>query len=271
MARPHLKQVPLLGSHSMTRPRFNHRPLLAFSGMVGFIYALSNLPYVTRGEDYTSLTWEHIKPRKPTAVDQPSPHVRGPKGPIDRPNAWILDTGATAHVCTNRSLMSSFRPLSDSKASGHFGPHPTPITAIGECVLTVPHQVVGSDLGGQEPKRSFAVTKLPGVIYMPSAGINIVSWSAMKRAKGKPFRLVENEADDSLRILANGTEIMKFELNEGLYYLVQGNGKGMVGDSVQDATRVEESPKDLPIRNLHPGSQLPKNMFGSRREENDDP
>lgn len=60
------------------------------------------------------------------------------------------------------------------------------------------------------------------VMHIPSAGVNLISWSQLKRSKGFDTQLVE-EPDGSLIVRDRATKksLMRFVLKGGLYVLVQ--------------------------------------------------
>lgn len=61
---------------------------------------------------------------------------------------------------------------------------------------------------------------LKNVMHIPDAGVNLISWSQLKRSRGLDLRLVE-ERDGSLTIRKGEQAMMRFELRDGLWFLVQ--------------------------------------------------
>jgi hypothetical protein len=57
-------------------------------------------------------------------------------------------------------------------------------------------------------------------MHIPEAGVNLISWSQLKRAKCLDLRLFE-ENDGSLTVREHGRPLMRFELRDGLFFLVQ--------------------------------------------------
>lgn len=85
-------------------------------------------------------------------------------------------------------------------------------------------------MSGADSTNARAVGKLTihNVSYIPRAGINLISWSQLKRAKGLKLVLSENAGGglSVVRVTAGGTEeIMRFQEKEGLYWLVR-EGQG---------------------------------------------
>jgi hypothetical protein len=57
-------------------------------------------------------------------------------------------------------------------------------------------------------------------MHIPEAGVNLISWSQLKRSKGVKPRLVEQD-DGSLLIQDRDRPLMRFTLRDGLYFLDQ--------------------------------------------------
>lgn len=140
---------------------------------------------------------------------------------------WILDTGATTHVCTNRALIHSYKALDlhsnkfTPKPVGFFGPNPAPIIGTGDCTLTLP-SLSPSEAPAAADGTAVVVNfiTIKHVNHIPAAGLNLISWSQLKRAKGLDLRLVE-DADGSLTVRNHDQPVMRFEPRHGLYFLVQ--------------------------------------------------
>ncbi|KIW99793.1 uncharacterized protein Z518_10721 [Rhinocladiella mackenziei CBS 650.93] len=220
--------------------------IVTVSGMVALIGALSIAPRVsiTRTEDSTIIKYDHLKasphtppPSDPGVIIKPGPRPtsttssrRKPFAPTD----WIFDTGATTHVCSNRALLHGYDTLNPYANTwtrgvvGFFGPNPVPIVGAGDCTLTLPAL---SASGTPAPSKTSAtlgervVTRVTvhNVMHIPTAGVNLISWSQLKRAKGLDLRLVE-ERDGSLTVRDRDRPLMRFELRDGLYFLVQDEG-----------------------------------------------
>ncbi|KAG9780846.1 hypothetical protein KCU88_g3599, partial [Aureobasidium melanogenum] len=95
-----------------------------------------------------------------------------------------------------------------------------------------------SDNGDQNDAASLPTSSLPAhyravtrltvknVMHIPTAGVNLISWSQLKRAKGLQLRLVE-EPDGSLTVQHQergvARTLMRFEPRDGLFFLVQAN------------------------------------------------
>ncbi|KIV86618.1 hypothetical protein PV11_02218 [Exophiala sideris] len=201
---------------------------------------------IARTENATIIKYKRFKPKDyvPAPAEKgliitPSPKPPSPPANSTSPAShkpfsdedWILDTGATTHVCTNRSLLHSYtsHDLSGNRYSykpvGFFGPNATAIVGNGDCTLTLP-SLSPSDA----PAPAAATGNSPGVVvnfitikhvsHIPTAGVNLISWSQLKRARGLNLRLVEDD-DGSLTVRNNEQPVMRFELRNGLYFLVQ--------------------------------------------------
>ncbi|EXJ93782.1 hypothetical protein A1O1_02175 [Capronia coronata CBS 617.96] len=98
----------------------------------------------------------------------------------------------------------------------------------GHTASLTPEDHDGFDSLGQQqdkhppPGHYRAVTRLTikNVMHIPEAGVNLISWSQLKRAKGLDLRLVE-ETDGSLTVREHGRALMRFEPRDGLFFLVQ--------------------------------------------------
>jgi hypothetical protein len=228
--------------------------------MIAFITTASIYPRftVTRDDNFTTLRYQHgrstssgVSPMDPGLVIAPGPKAQisssdsGEDGGSARRNAngrpwrdkdWILDTGATTHVCTDAALMHGYTSFAHSplmKSVGHFGPNPVPIAGIGDCTLDLPgptHLSRGSVSDALGIERGFSAKgrlTIHNVSHIPAAGINIISWSQLRRAKGLELRLRDNE-DGSLGVVnvrdgGQGREIMRFANRDGLYFLEKGS------------------------------------------------
>lgn len=148
-------------------------------------------------------------------------------------NDWIFDTGATSHVCGNRSLIhrySSLNPYTNKlqgQAVAHFGPNPIPVVGIGDATLVLPMGENSSSrplnpFGSIDKNLSQVQTlTIRNVMHIPEAGINIISWSQLKQSsKHLNVRLVEGN-DGDLIIKSKDQALMRFILRDGLYFLEQ--------------------------------------------------
>ncbi|KEF55394.1 uncharacterized protein A1O9_08144, partial [Exophiala aquamarina CBS 119918] len=147
---------------------------------------------------------------------------------------WIFDTGATSHVCSNRTLLhrySSLNPYtnrSHAQAVAHFGPNPIPIVGIGDATLSLPagdaSSSVWSKLYGPSDQNLLGRQPLTirNVRYIPDGGVNLISWSQLKQSKNVNLYLAE-ENDGVLVVWARGhpQPLMRFALRDGLYFLEQ--------------------------------------------------
>ena len=225
-------------------------PIATFSGMLLFISAVAAYPRINidRSADATTITYRHIKtpktnppPTDPGLIISSDP-LRKDSSPSQRisredlTNEWIFDTGATTHVCTNEALMHSTTSFAHSplaQAVGHFGPNPVPVKGIGDVTL---------DLFSNSPHESSSIINAVGlrgvsrgrltihnVSYIPKAGVNLISWSQLKRARGMKLGLREGK-DGGLEIweVDRREMIMRFVLRDGLYFLDQGGREGGV-------------------------------------------
>ena len=126
----------------------------------------------------------------------------------------------------------------------HFGPNPISVEGMGDVTLScaghspvIPVNAkspftVALGMSGQRRVKAEAEERQRGkltmhnVNYIPAAGINLISWSQLKRAKGLSLTLVGNEEGGlsvvRLRGASDVEEIMRFRENQGLYWLVRG-------------------------------------------------
>jgi hypothetical protein len=146
---------------------------------------------------------------------------------------WIFDTGATSHVCGNRSLLhhySSLNPYTNKLHGGavaHFGPNPIPIVGIGDATLVLP---VGEDSPSRPSKLFGSIDKnlskvqaltVRNVMHIPDAGINIISWSQLKKSSKNLNLCLVEENDGVLIVKSKDQPLMRFILRDGLYFLEQ--------------------------------------------------
>ncbi|KAI1615366.1 hypothetical protein EDD37DRAFT_505420 [Exophiala viscosa] len=202
---------------------------------------------IVRREDATIIKYNHLKPKDfvPAPAEKgliitpspkpPPPSSASPTSPASHKpfsdEDWILDTGAMTHVCTNRTLLHSYtsHDLSGNKYSykpvAFFGPNAAAIVGNGNCTLALP-----SLSPSNAPAPTAAAGNSAGVVvnfitikhvsHIPTAGLNLISWSQLKRARGLNLRLVEDD-DGSLIVRNHDQPVMRFELRNGLYFLVQ--------------------------------------------------
>jgi len=104
---------------------------------------------------------------------------------------------------------------------GHFGPNPVPIVGVGDVTLDLPGPDPPPVASLRPGFRAVGRITIGNVMHIPTAGINIISWSALKKAKGLNLHLVENN-DGSLGVHHDSLQIMRFVLRDGLYFLDQG-------------------------------------------------
>lgn len=119
---------------------------------------------------------------------------------------------------------------------GYFGPNPIDIVGAGDVTFTLPAPLDPIERTasqawpfGSAPKQDTRMVHrltIKNVSFIPEAGVNLISWSQLKRAKGVDLRLVENR-DGSLLVQDRGQTLMRFQLRQGLYYL----------DQIQDVTK----------------------------------
>jgi hypothetical protein len=234
---------------------FSGAAVLAFAGMATFIGGVSVYPRlrltttpntITLAYQRRQLTESGRAPVDPGVILSSGPRDEAASSSTKAANRrvwsgddWILDTGATTHVCTDAKRMHNYTSFANralKRSVGHFGPNPVSIAGMGEVTLDLPAPSSSTDLFGRKVatsealgvERGFAAKgrlTIHNVSHIPSAGINIVSWSQLRRAKGLELRLKDNE-DGSLGVVSwqagEAREIMRFQLRDGLYFLEKG-------------------------------------------------
>ncbi len=234
---------------------FSASAVVAFTGMAAFIASVSIYPRVSysRDDNFTTVRYQHrhtmssgARPADPGLIVSPSPKEEISSSSSNGKDAmlraerrwgdkdWILDTGATTHVCTDASMMHGYTSFAHSslvKSVGHFGPNPIAIAGIGDCTLDVPapegsaRPRFSEGLGVERGFTAKGRLTVHNVSHIPTAGINILSWSQLRRARGLELRLRDNE-DGSLGVISwrrgEAVEIMRFVLRDGLYFLDRG-------------------------------------------------
>lgn len=190
---------------------------------------------------YPDLTIAQTEPSAPAPRDEgivlsptmkPTTTGRSGRKPWDDKD-WIFDTGATSHVCGNRSLLhhySSLNPYTDKlhgQAVAHFGPNPIPIVGIGDATLVLPvgenSSSRSSNLFNPSDRNSLKAQALTvkNVMHIPDAGINIISWSQLKKSSKNLNLCLIEENDGVLAIKSKDQPLMRFILRDGLYFLEQ--------------------------------------------------
>ena len=178
---------------------------------------------------------ESVNPSSGEASPSRTPRDNGGPSPtsvshsVERNTTWILDTGATSHMCTNQALYHAYRELPWGQTSRGFSSANGQLShLVGIGNVTLKARVPGNS----EAANSVTLT-LRDVHFYPTKGVNILSWSQLKksgRAVGRKLRLVEEE-DSSLTVIAvesgplGGREkeriLMRFRLQGGLFVLDQ--------------------------------------------------
>lgn len=147
----------------------------------------------------------------------------------DKNTTWILDTGATSHMCTNQRLLHSYRELAWGQTSRGFS------SANGQLshLVGIGNVTLKARVASNSGEADSVTLTLRDVHFYPTKGVNLLSWSQLKRsgrAVGRKLRLVE-EDDSSLVVVAvesgplGGREkqriLMRFRLQAGLFVLDQ--------------------------------------------------
>lgn len=84
------------------------------------------------------------------------------KGSHALQKSWVLDSGASCHICNERSRFTSFKPITDSIRTGD---SQTDVSGIGEVRIR-----------GKRPRTGETVViKLSNVLYSPNFMTNLVS------------------------------------------------------------------------------------------------
>lgn len=142
-------------------------------------------------------------------------------------------------MCSNRSLLHGYDRVNpynnrvDPRAVGYFGPNPIAIVGAGDVTFTLPSAApakppsgywaggsISASAGSPTETRFVHRLTLKNVSHIPEAGVNLISWSQLKRAKGVQLQLVEH-GDGSLVVQDRGQPLMRFQLRNGLYFLDQ--------------------------------------------------
>ena len=93
-------------------------------------------------------------------------HALAIKGSLDRPSAsWIIDSGATSHICNNRKLFTQLFPLNSPVEVKLGNGHSLTAVAHGTVKLRVVY-------GRQNRSRMCSITE---VLYVPELSYNLLS------------------------------------------------------------------------------------------------
>jgi hypothetical protein len=175
---------------------------------------------------------------------------------------WILDTGATGHVCTNRAYMHSYRDLRfEFFKSGFKSANGGVDEFVGRGDVTlrvqVPRALTFKNEDLSETGTRAARVTVRGVYHYPSEGYNILSWSKLKMTAagaGMTLRLADQEdAGLAVMLVEQGPlsapnkerPLMKFKLQQGLYVLEQPTSQEAYG-SIAEATQASLKQRLLP-------------------------
>ncbi|KAJ9612996.1 hypothetical protein H2200_002937 [Cladophialophora chaetospira] len=113
-------------------------------------------------------------------------------GPSRSSTDWILDTGASIHVCADRSAMHEYFNLmspddGDPPTLQRFGGD-FRVVGVGTCQFTLPPKSPPSEIepssawskfGSGRPTKT-EVYVVSNILHEPFAPVNILSWSALK-------------------------------------------------------------------------------------------
>ena len=111
---------------------------------------------------------------------------------------WILDSGATSHICCDLNLFDSLAPISTRIAWG--GAITLPAHGIGSITVSLPNS---------------ARAVLESVLYVLELQLNLVSLSRLMR-KGAKISFLEGCADI---LLKSGAKLQAAANAEGLFYI----------------------------------------------------
>ena len=143
---------------------------------------------------------ERVK-KKFSKVGLVTSHVLGVRKPAEN---WIVDSGATCHICNSKELFDNLRPLSKPQKVT-LGDDRT-LEAIGTGAVEVELK-----LPGEESK----VGRLSNVLYVPTLAYNLLSVAKVTEA-GKTIKFGERRGE----VIDNQGEIVAVASKAGgLYYL----------------------------------------------------
>ncbi|KAL2414221.1 hypothetical protein ABEF95_005473 [Exophiala dermatitidis] len=154
-------------------------------------------------------------------------------------------SGPPGHSRSSSSMLTSLLGVGPGRSTGR------PSSMVGDVSAQHSDPSSSSDNGDQNDPTSLSNSSLPphykavtrltvkNVMHIPTAGVNLISWSQLKRAKGLQLRLVE-EPDGSLIVQhqdggrqQRARTLMRFEPRDGLFFLVQADVSPMVRREIE--------------------------------------
>lgn len=133
------------------------------------------------------------------------------------------------------SRLNPYTNKTHGQAVAHFGPNPIAIVGIGDTTFLLPAGAAhpypppsrlsnpfgpGPSSSGKNATRVQPLT-IKNIMHIPDAGINIISWSQLKKSsKSLNLALVEGN-DGALVVQSKDEPLMRFVLRDGLYFLDQ--------------------------------------------------
>ncbi|KAJ5343424.1 uncharacterized protein N7506_003248 [Penicillium brevicompactum] len=113
--------------------------------------------------------------------------------------SWVLDSGASCHVCNDRSRFTSFKPITDSIRTGD---SQTDVSGIGEVRIRGKRPCTGETV----------VIKLSNVLYSPNFLTNLVSLKLLRDHN------VKWDADQDI-LFHHSEGIAKIEFHHGMWVI----------------------------------------------------
>lgn len=182
------------------RPDSKEKPKANESAKEAAAEASANVAYADQGHaepTYTLFT---------ARADQPNhPLVEGcwRAGQVDRQNVWLVDSGASSHMCPTRHAFRTYSTF----------PNPRKVW-LGDC-RTIPALGEGMVILESTEKGHSQQTIIQGVLHVPDLDGSLISVSHLTRRKNK----VLFEDNDCKILDVSGRKIGSAHLKDGLYIL----------------------------------------------------
>lgn len=147
--------------------------------------------------------------------------------------SWVLDSGASCHVCNDRSRFTSFKPITDSIRTGD---SQTVVSGIGEVRIR-----------GKRPRTGETVViKLSNVLYSPNFLTNLVSLKLLRDHN------VKWDSDQDI-LVYHREGIAKIEFHHGMWVIEHNE----METALATHRRQREAHQPRPIKKPNRNSERP--------------
>ena len=121
-----------------------------------------------------------------------------------RSSEWIIDSGATCHMCNNKNMFCEMNPLSEFQTVSVGDGHSLDVAGLGTVSLNM-----------ILPNSENKLCKLYNALYVPELSYNLISVSKASKA-GKTVKFIDNVCEI---MQPNGEIILNAEKRDNLYFV----------------------------------------------------